>query len=153
MIQWATSIINTECAEYEVGKKNGYFLNKGKTIKWWHGRGSFIDFFNPDAKKWWVSLMDRVINMGFDGWKCDGTDPLIALLRPWAYSSHKKRYILYHEYAYEYYGTFYNYTKSKNPDALIMSRPVDGYNNKLFLPYSPKYVMFSGWVGDQHNDV
>lgn len=97
--------------------------------------------------------MDRVINMGFDGWKCDGADPLIVLLRPWAYSSHKKRYIFYHEYADEYYGTFYNYTKSKNPDALIMSRPVDGYQNKLFLAYSPKYVMFSGWVGDQHNDV
>ena len=34
-----------------------------------------------------------------------------------------------------------------------MSRPVDSLKGKVFLSYSPKYVMFSGWVGDQHNDV
>jgi len=74
-------------------------------------------------------MMDKVINMGFDGWKCDGSDPLILKLRPWAHSSQKKRYIIYQEYANEYYGTFYNYTKSKNPDTLIMSRPVDSVNS------------------------
>ena len=97
--------------------------------------------------------MDRVINMGFDGWKCDGTDPMIFLLRPMPYSKQLKRYISYREYANQYYGTFYNYTKSKNPDTLIMSRPVDGFNKNLFLGYSPKYVMFAGWVGDQDNTV
>jgi len=34
-----------------------------------------------------------------------------------------------------------------------MSRPVDGYNGIGFINYSPKYVMFMGWVGDQSNDV
>jgi len=29
-----------------------------------------------------------------------------------------------------------------------MSRPVDGMDD-IFLDYSPRYVMFSGWVGDQ----
>jgi hypothetical protein len=38
-------------------------------------------------------MMDRVLDMGFDGWKCDGADPLIVELRPWAYSAAKKRYI------------------------------------------------------------
>lgn len=97
--------------------------------------------------------MDRVINMGFDGWKCDGTDPMIELLRPMPYSSKLKRYVAYRQYSNEYYGTFYNYTKSKNPETLIMARPVDSYQSKLYLGYAPKYVMFSGWVGDQHNTV
>lgn len=34
-----------------------------------------------------------------------------------------------------------------------MARPVDGFQSKLFLGYAPKYVMFSGWVGDQENTV
>lgn len=34
-----------------------------------------------------------------------------------------------------------------------MSRPVDSLKNKAFLSYSPKYVMFSGWVGDQDSSA
>lgn len=97
--------------------------------------------------------MDRAIDLGFDGWKCDGTDPMIELLRPMPYSAKLKRYVAYREYANQYYGTFYNYTKSKNPDTLIMARPVNGYGDAFFLSYAPKYVMFSGWVGDQENTV
>jgi alpha-glucosidase (family GH31 glycosyl hydrolase) len=128
-------------------------LNKGKLVHWWHGDGAFVDFFNPKAKKWFTNMMDRVLDMGFDGWKCDGADPLIYLLRPWAYSPALKRYIRYHEYADQYYGTFYNYTLTRNPEGLIMSRPVDSAKGLAFLNYSPKYVMFMGWVGDQHNDI
>lgn len=74
---------------------------------------------------------------------------------------------------HDYYGDFFNYSRSKNPEALIMSRPVDTFDNIIctalhmhmharthahlvdiivLLPdydFSPKYVMFSGWVGDQ----
>jgi alpha-glucosidase (family GH31 glycosyl hydrolase) len=57
----------------------------------------------------------------------------------------------YRQYADFYYGDFYNYTLTKNPDGLIMSRPVDsfGFGFRGYFQYSPKYVMFSGWVGDQ----
>lgn len=34
-----------------------------------------------------------------------------------------------------------------------MARPVDSYKGVLYVNYAPKYVMFMGWVGDQHNDV
>ncbi len=97
--------------------------------------------------------MNKVLDMGIDGWKCDGTDPLIYLLRPLPYSPAKKRYITMSEYSNQYYGTFYNYTLTKNPKGLIMSRPVDSYQGLGFLNYSPKYVMFMGWVGDQKNDL
>lgn len=39
--------------------------------------------------------MDKVINLGFDGWKCDGSDPEINFLRPLPYSPYLKRYIAY----------------------------------------------------------
>jgi alpha-glucosidase (family GH31 glycosyl hydrolase) len=34
-----------------------------------------------------------------------------------------------------------------------MSRPVDVLGDIWFWKYSPKYVMFMGWVGDQGNNV
>lgn len=97
--------------------------------------------------------MDRALDMGFDGWKTDGTDPLIIRLTPFPYSNYNKRPVGIHEYGHQYYGSFYNYTKSRTDDALIMSRPVDSLKNKFFLSYSPKYVMFSGWVGDQDSSA
>ncbi len=55
--------------------------------------------------------MDKVLDMGIDAWKCDGTDPMIMLLRPWPYSTYKKRFIKPWDYSHLYYGTFYNHTK------------------------------------------
>ena len=108
---WATSLINDNCPNFNQAKEKGYLLNNGKTIKWWHGNGTFLDFFNPEATKWWKSQMDKVLDMGIDSWKCDGTDPMIMLLRPWPYSNYKKRFIKPWDYSHLYYGTFYNYTK------------------------------------------
>lgn len=50
---------------------------------------------------------------------------------------------------------FFNYTRKRNgPETLIMSRPVDSFpvigdELSVYLTFSPHYVMFSGWVGDQ----
>lgn len=97
--------------------------------------------------------MDKVLNMGVDGFKCDGTDPDVLLLRPWAYSPYLKRPISAREYSNAYYGDFYNYTKSRNDNGLIMARPTDSFEINdsfmIFRNFAPKYVMFSGWVGDE----
>ena len=39
MILWATSMIDTDSPNYAEGKAKGYYLNDGKTVKWWHGKG------------------------------------------------------------------------------------------------------------------
>lgn len=44
---------------------------------------------------------------------------------------------------------FFYYTRTKNPTSLILARPVDSYNEWIFLNFAPHDVMFSGWVGDQ----
>ena len=124
-------------------------LNDGKLVKWWHGYGGFLDYFNPKAVEWWHKLMDKVLDIGVDGFKCDGTDPMVFLLRPWPYSSHAKKFIFSHNYGHRYYGDFYNYTKSKNQNGLIMARPTDTFQTYTSWNYAPHYVMFSGWVGDQ----
>ncbi len=56
------------------------------------------------------------------GWKVDGTDPFIMeFINP---ISHKGP-ITYRDYADAFYGDFFDYTRTKNPDGLIMSRPCD----------------------------
>jgi hypothetical protein len=43
VILWVTSVVDTDSSNHAVGQKNGYFLNDGFPLKWWHGWGSWID--------------------------------------------------------------------------------------------------------------
>ncbi|XP_062507838.1 alpha-glucosidase 2-like [Corticium candelabrum] len=150
VIVWTTSMVDVDSPNYNEGLSNGFYvrdlIGKPGTIKWWHGHGSLVDYSNPKAVEWWHKQMDLVLNLGIDGWKCDGTDPYILEL---PYSHGYGGFLTHRDYANAYYGDFFNYTRLKRGnDTLIMSRPVDGYKF-LYLEFSPHSVMFSGWVGDQ----
>ena len=56
---------------YDEARTNGY-LAAGAQMKWWKGKGGFIDYSNPDAMKWWRGLQQPVLDWGVDGWKLDG---------------------------------------------------------------------------------
>ena len=43
-ICWVTSLVNTDSSNYKEGLSKGYFLNRGETVKWWHGHGTFRFF-------------------------------------------------------------------------------------------------------------
>ena len=161
IILWATSMIDTDCNTFNYSLQNNYFIkdgfNQSAIVTWWHGQGGFLDYFNPDAVSYWESQLNNVItipslnNEGIDGWKVDGSDAyIIELLTPISY----KGSITYRDYADAYYNHFLYYTRQYNNESLIWSRPVDSLSNlpfnlSIFLEYSPKDVMFSGWVGDQ----
>lgn len=99
--------------------------------------------------------MDNILQLGADGFKCDGTDPYVM---EYSLSGGAMGYnnteITYKQYADMYYRDFFHYTREKRGggDAgLIMSRPVDCLlddKTKLCWGYSPKDVVYSGWVGD-----
>ena len=122
-------------------------LSNGALIKWWRGQGGLLDYSNPEAVDWWHRQLDMVLNIGIDGWKCDGTDPYVwELIDAQGYKGH----ITEREYANYYYRDFFYYTrKVRGSSALIMARPIDNFNELIFLSYAPNDVMFSGWVGDQ----
>ena len=153
VILWMTSMINTECSTFNESQELSYVIrdatNKSAVMKWWHGAGGLLDYSYPAARAWWEAQMDRVLKFPngalLDGFKTDGAEPyMIELLFPQSFGGP----ITFQEYTNWYYGPTFNYTRSHNPEALIMSRPVDsypiGFNLSAFLAFSPKYTMFSG---------
>lgn len=157
VIVWITSAINKEATSlglYNLAADSGYFLYDDATyttvdeINWWKGKGALIDFFNPDAVNWWKGKMDKLLDMGIDGWKCDGTDFYAT-----GYSKTLGRQVTRNEYSDAYYRLHYDYSRQKlGNDRMITSRPVDNYGFDVgtdFVQFTKRDMLWSGWVGDQ----
>ena len=137
-------MVNNDSSNFNEGKEKGYYLNDGKLIKWWHGSGALLDYSYPDAVDWWHKQMDMVLDIGIDGWKCDGTDPYVFEL---VVAKGHQGVITYREYADYYYRDFLFYTRKKRgPSALIMSRPVDSLDQLIYLSYSPHDVNIQAFL-------
>lgn len=155
-ILWMTSMINNEYPKgekepwgtetYEEALEKGYLINNGETYKWWKGRGAFVDYTNPEALEWWHGLMDRALDLGYDGWKLDGTDAHFPS-KGHGYAGE----ITAPDYRRMYYSDSYAYTVSKNPEAVTLPRSVDII---AAVPdgFSPVTHTPASWVGDEKHD-
>ncbi|TNF26452.1 MAG: T9SS type A sorting domain-containing protein [Bacteroidetes bacterium] len=158
VIMWITGIINIdEGAIYDYAKDQGYFMKvfpwdtEPAVINWWKGDGSLIDWFNPDAVTWWKGLMDNMLAMGIDGWKCDGTD-FSAIQSPW--SDGAGGFVSRLDYSHAYYQIHFDYTREVlGNDRVIHARPIDNYGLADIggdqVSFSPIPTAFAAWVGDQ----
>lgn len=159
VIIWITSAINTDMTElWHYGDSMGYFMKASAgasgsaVVHWWKGDGSMIDFFNPAAVTWWKGLMDKTLNLGIDGWKCDGTD--YSILLGATYSPGLGATVTRPQYSEAYYRLFHDYTRQRlGNDRANMSRPVDNYGLGITDPsivaFTPRDICFACWVGDQ----
>lgn len=158
VLLWITGIINIdEGAIYDYARDQGYFMkvtpfdNDPAVINWWKGDGSLIDWFNPDAVAWWKGLMDNMLDMGIDGWKCDGTD-FSAIQTPW--SDGAGSFVSRLDYSHAYYQIHFDYTREVlGDDRVIHARPIDNYGVADIggeqVSFSPVPTGFAAWVGDQ----
>jgi alpha-glucosidase (family GH31 glycosyl hydrolase) len=60
IVLWMTSFINIDSPTYNYAQDHGYVFNK--TIKWWHGQGRLLDYFNEKAVNWWHSQIERLLD-------------------------------------------------------------------------------------------
>lgn len=155
VVMWVTSMVNTEDPEYQTARDRGYFVKGMEARSWWKGVGGLVDYNNPAAVKWWHERMNQALDLGIDGWKVDGTDP-IMLYKGWGARQ---------QYATQYYSDFYDYSRAHTGRKMvIMARPMEqgvnesalklpGWTNPfglgVWLRFAPKDRSFMAWVGDQ----
>jgi alpha-glucosidase (family GH31 glycosyl hydrolase) len=62
VVLWMTCMVNscnrdTRCRNssgfYQQAQDSGYLAANGRQVKWWKGRGGFIDYTHPAAMRWW----------------------------------------------------------------------------------------------------
>ena len=59
-----------EAPVYAFAQRMGYLLPEAR--KWHRGHGGPVDYENPEAVAWWHRMMDKVMDMGLDGFVLDG---------------------------------------------------------------------------------
>jgi alpha-glucosidase (family GH31 glycosyl hydrolase) len=162
VLLWIVPAINLDVPTlYDQAKSQNFFLEQVPfsgpgVVDWWKGKGSLIDYFNPSALGWWRQRVDKALDLGIDGWKCDGLDFSVTSA---PFSRGKPGLVTHADYANAYYRDFFDYTRSKlGNDRLITARPVDTYGYDVGVlgspgltqaTFAPRDINWVGWVGDQ----
>ncbi|UJR17695.1 hypothetical protein I4U23_004593 [Adineta vaga] len=138
IVLWMTSFMNIDSPNYAYAEEHGFLFNK--TLKWWHGNGRLLNYFNPQAVDWWHNQIKILIDTvgPIHAFKADGSDPYIIKVND---SS-----VTWKQYRTAYYNdTFQILRQLVGPEASIMSRSIDHDEE-----FSPRNIVFMGWVGDEN---
>ncbi|KAA3614077.1 MAG: glycoside hydrolase family 31 protein [Calditrichaeota bacterium] len=162
VVLWMTSMVNSFSKDTAIKNSQVWydgvaeidFLAGGKLqSKWWKGRGGFIDYSNPAAKKWWQAQQQNLFDLGIDGWKLDGTATFFSsrfLGLPVPYLRSYSGIMTTRQYMDSYYREEYLHGKKQNPEFVTLARALDGdfIHPEGFAPIDAAPVT---WVGDQEH--
>ena len=161
VVLWMTSMVDSYDKDtrqknndewFNKAAQNDYLTGDGYQIKWWKGKGGFIDYSNPEAMKWWHGLQQKVFDYGIDGWKLDGTATLFFKrlgVLPWFYMSTHDGIMTTRSYMDRYYRQEYLHGLTQNSEFVTLSRAIDrGFHPEGFTPIGAAPVT---WVGDQRH--
>lgn len=162
VVLWMTCFVNSQNRDTRIqdasdwfreATSKGYLATGNQQIRWWKGRGGLIDYTHPQAVAWWRGMQDRVLRMGVDGWKLDGTATFFRGIslgpipvpwgRTWGGILSTRGY-MDHYYRYEY-----RFGLENNPEFVTLSRSLDSVtpwgHPEGFAPIDASPV---NWVGD-----
>lgn len=161
VVLWMTSMVCSHSKDTRIpdggewfaeAAEKGWLTGNNNEIKWWKGRGGFIDYTNPEALRWWQQQQQACFDWGIDGWKLDGTATLFHQMigpLPFLYQQSASGWISTRQYMDLYYRTEYQHGLSQNPEFVTLSRSLDrGYHPEGFAPIDAAPVT---WVGDQEH--
>ena len=159
VVLWMTSMVDSHNKDthiqaseafYQEAKDKGYLIGQGNEIKWWKGKGGFIDYTDTEAKKWWQGMQQQVLKYGIDGWKLDGTATLFRKQLgpiPFLYQKSAAGWLTTRQYMDLYYREEYTHGLKYNPEFVTLSRAMDRwFHPEGFAPIDASPV---NWVGDQ----
>jgi len=159
IVLWMTSMINSSSKDTRIKNSGdwfseaaakGYIAGKNDQIKWWKGKGGFIDYTDRDAVGWWRGLQDEVHRYGIDGWKLDGTATLFMTMAgpvPFFFNGSASGLLTTRRYMDHYYRDEYRNGLERNPEFITLSRSIDrNFHPEGFAPLDAAPVT---WVGDQ----
>lgn len=156
VILWYTATVNSsskeviynKCPTFNYVVENKYCTSEGKPHRWMKGQGVHIDFTNSKAVNWWHSQLDKVIDMGIDGWKVDVS--AIYLVDSVLTS---KGMFAQEDFRYLYFKDIFEYSKLKNPESIIYSYgQFFRKKTKETINFPPIQYSHAQWSGDFKGD-
>ena len=162
VVLWMTCMVNQFSKDTAVphseaffnqAKVKGFLAGNGVSLKWWKGRGGFIDYTHPDALQWWHGLQNQLFDWGLDGWKLDGADTLFSgrlAGLPIPFNRSHSGWLSTRRYMDAYAREEYHYGLARNPEFVTLIRALD---HPWFHPegFSPLDAAPVTWVGDNRH--
>lgn len=162
VVMWITGALNSQSKDTPENKAPGYdevvakglVVDGGKEVKWWKGKGVHIDFTNPKACQWYGEQLDKVMEMGIDGWKVDQAENYLGKTVETSIGTIKKS-----EFKPYYYAQVQQQALAHNPESLIIARPYShqgGYAasiNRCTVGWGGDYEGNFGGIRKQMKDL
>ncbi len=131
---WINSYVGQESALFKEGMEKGYFLKRpdGSVWQWdmWQPGLAIVDFTNPEARAWYTSKLERLLDMGVDCFKTDFGERIPTDCVYYDGSDPEK---MHNYYSYLYNKTVFDLISRKKgkKDALVFARSATAGGQKF----------------------